>query len=70
MRSKGVRARELKATVVERKQIEVILASPEKQLKPAERQILWTYRYTLTDKRHVSPTNLQPIAMQDLTPDA
>lgn len=49
--ARGLAARDLRPKIAERKQIEEIVSSPTKHLTPAERHLMWTFRYSLTDNR-------------------
>lgn len=64
--SKGVSARSLKPKIMERKRIAEIIASPNKQLSGEEKQLLWRFRFSLTDNKRAVNKFLRCVDWSDV----
>ena len=62
---KGVTDRHLKPKILERKEIAAIVASPEKRLTLVQKQLLWKYRYSLTDNKKALTKFLRCVDLND-----
>lgn len=64
--SKGMTARELKPKIVERNEIEKILNNPNKLLQASEKELLWKFRYSLTDNKRSLTKFLRAVDWTDI----